>query len=132
MWRKEKMLCPNCHAEYTTKDVYCPRCGEDLPASSTSIVSLQKNLPAVLYNPQVPKGVVAGVGAVALGVGIELLRRNLLARLMQPSARSVESALPALVGLKDMLSLHGEKPRRSKKGFEVEETVFYVRRVIRR
>jgi hypothetical protein len=61
------------------------------------------------------------------------LRRNLLARLMPASARSVEPALPALAGLKDILSLHSEKPaKRSKKGFEVEETVFYMRRVIRR
>jgi hypothetical protein len=104
-----------------------------LPTSSTSIISLQKNLPAVLYNPQVPKRVAAGVGAVALGVGIELLRRSLLARLTQPAARSVESALPALVGVKDILLPQPEKPvKRSKKGFEVEETVFYMRRVTRR
>jgi hypothetical protein len=127
------MLCPNCSAEYTKKDVYCPRCGEDLPNNSTSLISLQKNLPAVLYNPQLPKGVAAGVGAVALGVGIELLRRNLLTRLAQPSARSVETALPTLVGMKDILFPQPEKPvKRSKKGFEVEETVFYMRSVIRR
>src|SRR5436305_4717090 len=107
--RSEIMLCPNCRAEYTKKDVYCPRCGEDLPTNSTSIISLQKNLPAVLYNPQLPKGVAAGVGAVALGVGIELLRRNLLTRLTQPSARSVEAALPALVGMKDILFPQPEK-----------------------
>jgi predicted amidophosphoribosyltransferase len=126
------MLCPNCHAEYTKKDAYCPRCGEDLPNNSTSIISLQKNLPAVLYNPQLPKGVAAGVGAVALGVGIELLRRNLLTRLAPPAARSVESALPTLVGMKDILFPQPAKPaKRSKKGFEVEETVFYMRRVTR-
>jgi hypothetical protein len=126
------MFCPNCHAEYSREDVYCPRCGEDLPASSTSIVALQKNLPAVLYSPQLPKGVAAGVGAVALGVGIELLRRNLLARLTRPSTSSVEAALPALTGLKDILFPRPDKPvKRSRKGFEVEETVFYVRRVIR-
>jgi hypothetical protein len=127
------MLCPNCSAEYAKKDTYCPRCGEDLPNNSTSIISLQKNLPAILYNPQLPKGVAAGVGAMALGVGIELLRRNLLTRLAQPSARSVESALPTLVGMKDILFPQSEKPaKRSKKGFEVEETVFYMRRVTRR
>jgi hypothetical protein len=127
------MLCPNCRAEYTKKDVYCPRCGEDLPINTTSIVETQKNLPAVLYNPQLPKGVAAGVGAMALGVGIELLRRNLLTRLTQPSARSVEAALPALSGIKEILLPRPGKPvRRSKKGFEVEETVVYVRRVIRR
>jgi hypothetical protein len=104
-----------------------------LPINSTSIVATQKNLPAVLYNPQLPKGVAAGVGAVALGVGIELLRRNLLTRLTQPSARSVEAALPTLTGLKDILLPRPDKPvKRSKKGFEVEETVLYVRRVIRR
>jgi hypothetical protein len=126
------MFCPNCRAEYTREDIYCPRCGEDLPANSTSLVSIQKNLPAVLYNPQLPKGVAAGVGAVALGVGIELLRRGLLARLTQPSPRSVEAALPTLTGLKEILLPRPDKPvKRSKKGFEVEETVFYVRRVIR-
>ncbi len=127
------MLCPNCRAECVEEDVYCPRCGEDLPITSTSIVTTQKNLPAVLHNPQLPKGVAAGVGAVALGVGIELLRRNLLTRLTQPPARSVEVALPALNGLKDILFPRPDKPvKRSRKVYEVEETVIFVRRVIHR
>jgi hypothetical protein len=70
---------------------------------------------------------------VAVGVGIELLRRSLLARLSKPS-RTVESALPTLNSLKDILMPQKDKkPLKMPKGrYEVEETVVYMRRVIRR
>jgi hypothetical protein len=73
------------------------------------------------------------MGAVALGVGIELLRRGVMARLSRPPAHAVESALPVLAGAKDILFPRSEKPvKRPKKGYEIEETVVYVRRIIRR
>ncbi len=73
----------------------------------------------------------AGVGAIALGVGLELLRRNVLARLTRPS-RSVGRALPILDGLKDILMPRNDKPLKLPRGYEVHETVVYMRRVIRR
>lgn len=95
------------------------------------LIPLQKNLPAVLYNSPVPRGVAAGVGAVALGMGLELLRRGLLARLSTPS-KSVQNALPTLHGIKDILMPQNDKPLKLPKGYQIEETVVYMRRVIRR
>ncbi len=127
------MRCPNCQAEYGEEEVFCPQCGVETTASSErGLMSLQPNLPAVLYNPQLPKSIAAGVGALALGVGIELLRRSVIARVSRPPARSVEHALPVLNGVKDILFPRPEKPvKRPKKGYEVEETVVCVRRIIR-
>lgn len=126
------MLCPNCNATYMESDTFCRHCGVDLTRRSTSLVPLQKNLPMILQNAQLPRSVAASVGALALGVGIELMRRSLLTRLAQPS-RAVESSLPALSSLKDILLPKNEKPlKRVPKGFEIEETVVYMRRVVRR
>lgn len=125
------MLCPNCNASYLEDDTYCRHCGTDLTVPSTSLVPLQRNLPTILQNPLLPRGVAASVGALALGVGIELLRRSLLTRLTQPP-RPVQNALPALSGLKDILLPRNEKPVKMPKGYMVEETVVYMRRVIRR
>src|SRR5262249_33286661 len=114
------------------EDLYCRQCGADLPvASQMGIIPRHNNLPAILYNPQLPRRVAAGVGALAVGVGIELLRRNLLARLTH-TARPVESSLPALSGLREILQPQQEKPLKLPKGYEVQETVVYMRRVIRR
>ena len=125
------MKCPECQATTTKNDIYCSQCGADLTvSSSTGLVPVeQKNLPALLYSLPVPRGVAASVGAVAVGMGLELLRRGLLARLSPPS-RSVESALPALTGIKDLLMPQNNK--KLPKGYEVHETVVYMRRVIRR
>jgi hypothetical protein len=71
------------------------------------------------------------VGAIAVGVGLELLRRSLLTRLARPS-RAVEHALPTLTGLKDILMPQHNKPLKMPKGYEVQETMVYMRRVIRR
>jgi hypothetical protein len=123
------MKCPECQSTVTKDDIYCSKCGADLAVSSTGLVPVQKNLPALLYNLPVPRGVAASVGAVAVGMGLELLRRGLLARLA-PSSKSVESALPALTGIKDLLLPQNNK--KLPRGYEVHETVVYMRRVIRR
>jgi hypothetical protein len=126
------MQCPHCRADYKEADVYCRQCGADLTVPSTSLVPVQSGLPALLYNSPVPKRVAASVGAVALGVGIELLRRSMVALLAKPP-RGVEQSLPALKGMKDILFPQPDKTvKRPKKGYEIEETVVYMRRVIRR
>jgi hypothetical protein len=92
----------------------------------------QQRLPALLQNPQVPR-VVAGVGALAVGVGLELLRRNLLTRLARParkSARLLPSVTPGT--LRDLFTPNEQKPTKLPKGYEVHETMVYMSRVIRR
>jgi hypothetical protein len=126
------MRCPNCQFECMEEDLYCRQCGADLEQPSTSVIPIQSSLPAVLHSPQLPRSVAAGVGALALGVGLELLRRSLLARLTR-SPRTVERALPVVGGLRDILLPHNdEKPLKIPKGYEVHETVVYMRRVVRR
>ena len=125
------MQCPNCHVEYTKGDQYCQSCGAEVGKKSNSIVPVQTHLPAVLYNSPVPRSVAAGVGALAVGVGIELLRRNLLLRL-QPE-RGLKGTLPALSNVKDLVfPQNNNKPLKVPKGYVVEETVVAFRRVIRR
>jgi hypothetical protein len=126
------MQCPNCHAEYLADDLYCRRCGADLTTPSTSLVTTHSNLPAVII-PQLPR-VAAGVGALAVGFGLELLRRSLLARLTRSSRSltNVAGTLPALSGLQDVLIPQNNKPSKLPKGYEIHETVVYMRRVIRR
>ena len=123
------MRCSNCHAESFQEDIYCRRCGADLVETSTSIVPVQSSLPALLYNSPLPRRVAAGVGALALGVGIELLRRNILAR-MSPS-RSKGRALPAGLGLNDVIFSQPGKAVKLPKGYEIHETFVSVTRVIR-
>lgn len=129
------MQCPTCHAENLKEEMYCYRCGAELAIPSTSLVAVNKQVPTVLHNAQLPR-VAASVGAVALGVGIELLRRGLIARASKPS-RALASTQPTLDALEDLLFPNNKierdtrKMKRSKR-FEVEETVIYMRRVIRR
>ncbi len=127
------MLCPMCHTENLEEDLSCRNCGADLPAPSKSLVTIQDRLPAVLQNPQIPR-VAASVGAVAVGVGLELLRRSLLARVSQPARlpQPVNNTLPTLNRLKDVLFPQNEKNYRLPKNYEIEETVVYMQRVIRR
>ena len=124
------MHCPDCHTEYSEKDIYCRQCGVDLQSTSRSIVARPPILPAVLYHSPVPRRVAAGVGALALGVGIELLRRTMQARLRAP--RASKSVLPGVGDIKDLLLPQQEKSLKLPRGYEVHETVVYMRRVIRR
>ena len=124
------MQCPNCHTKQSEADTYCSHCGADLISSGTSVVPVQTNLPALLYNSPLPRNVAASVGALAVGVGLELLRRNLLARLT--TNHTVEHSLPALGGMKDILFPQQSKQTKLPKGYEVQETIVCVRRVIRR
>ena len=77
------MICPRCSAGNQEDDVSCRHCGADLTIPSTSLVTTQSRVPTVLQNPQLPR-LAAGVGAVAVGVGIELLRRGLLSDVHAP------------------------------------------------
>lgn len=124
------MRCPKCHAECMDDEIDCPQCGADLLSSSTSMMRAQSYLPSVLQNRPLARRVAASVGALTLGVGIELLRRGLIARLTQSA--TVEETLPALSSLKDILGSREKPAKRLKKGYEVEETIVYVRRVTRR
>jgi hypothetical protein len=122
------MLCPNCRASCSEDDLYCRNCGADLVKPSTSLIPTRRHLPAVLTNLRLQR-LAAGVGVVAASAGLELLRRTLLARLAKPS-RPVAKSLPTLEGVQDLLMPNVNKnlPR----GYEVHETIVYMRRVIRR
>lgn len=126
------MVCPGCRAGCSAEDTFCRRCGADLSVPSKSLVPVQAHLPAVLHNRQLPR-VAAGVGAVAVGVGLELLRRGLLTRLMRPARKSARR-LPALTphSVRELLSPGENKGAKLPKGYEVHETVVYMSRVIRR
>ncbi len=127
------MLCPTCHTENLEDEQICRRCGADLTMPSTSLMTIQHRLPAVLHNPQIPR-VAASVGAVAIGVGLELLRRSLVARVTQPTRmpQPVSNTLPTLNRLKDVLFPQNEKNYKLPKNYEIQETVVYMQRVIRR
>lgn len=125
------MQCPKCHVTYTEEDVYCRQCGLELTNTSTSIIPMPSFLPAVLYNSPLPRKVAASVGALALGFGLELLRRGLVARMAKPVVLS-EPTLPLIEGFKDVLTPRNGKAIKPPKGYEVQETVVYMRRVIRR
>ena len=79
------------------------------------------NLPAVLQHPQLPR-VAAGVGALAFGFGLELLRRNLLTRLAKPG-RATPKLLPAqsIMDLKDALTPQSVRTQKLPKGYEIQE-----------
>lgn len=126
------MVCPNCRAGCAAEDTFCRRCGTDLSVPSKSLVPVQTRLPAVLHSPQLPR-VAAGVGALAVGVGLELLRRGLLARLARP-ARTSAKLLPTLSpnNFRELFAPDEKRPIKLPKGYEVHETVIYMSRVIRR
>ena len=127
------MVCPGCRAGCAVEDIFCRRCGTDLSVPSKSLVPVQTRLPTVLHNPQLPR-VAAGVGAVAVGFGLELLRRGLLARLARSGRRSAK-LLPALSSnnnLRDLLTNKEQRPTKLPKGYAIHETVVYMSRVIRR
>jgi len=125
------MQCPNCRTQYGNEDVYCRQCGIDLADRSTEMVPAQTRLPALLQNAQLSRGVAAGVGALALGVGLEILRRGLLARLTK-DPHTLGNTLSTLGNLSEVLPARNDKTQKIPKGYEVHETVVYMQRVIRR
>jgi hypothetical protein len=127
---EDYMLCPHCHEENMENALYCHYCGKDLEVRSTSLVTTANRLPTMLQNPQIPR-VAAGVGAVAVGVGLELLRRGLLSKAAHPS-RAVSNTMPLVNRMKDVLFPQNEKQYKLPKNYEIEETIVYIQRVIRR
>ncbi|GCE49547.1 hypothetical protein EI42_02152 [Thermosporothrix hazakensis] len=125
------MKCSQCQFENAAEETHCQQCGAELATPSRGIVPVTSRLPAVLQNPVVPKSVAAGVGALALGVGLELLRRNLLSRLI-PAAKTTQQALPVLNEVKDTLFPQSSKQIKLPKGYEMQESVVYIRRIIRK
>jgi hypothetical protein len=113
-------------------DIYCHRCGTDLTLSSKSLVSTQTRLPTLLQNSQLPR-LAASVGALALGVGLELLRRRFLARVTRlPRSASSYVSVPTVDAMREILSAERNQPLKLPKGYEIHETVVYFKRVIRR
>lgn len=126
------MLCPNCRSGCMADDIYCHRCGTDLTLSSKGLVSTHTNLPAVLQNSQLPR-VAASIGALALGVGLELLRRRLISRITRlPGSASSYLSTPTVESMRERFSTQGNKPMKLPKGYEIHETAVYFKRVIRR
>jgi hypothetical protein len=126
------MLCPNCRVGCMTDDIYCHRCGADLTSSSKSLVPTQTSLPTLLQNSQLPR-LAASVGALALGVGLELLRRRLIARITRlPRSASSYLSAPTVDAMREIFSTQDNKPLKLPKGYELHETAVYFKRVIRR
>jgi hypothetical protein len=129
------MQCPNCQAEHQEGDEVCKICGSDLRAPSTSLVPTRNrpNLPAILQHPQLPR-LAAGVGAFAFGIGLELLRRNLVGRAAKPALRTAPKLLPPSLfeGMKVPLFPQHSKTSNVPRGYEIEETTIYINRVILR
>jgi hypothetical protein len=126
------MLCPNCRAGCMEDDIYCHRCGTDLTLSSKSLVSTQTRLPTLLQNSQLPR-LAASVGALALGVGLELLRRRFFTRITRlPRSASSYVSVPTVDAMREILSAERNQPLKLPKGYEIHETVVYFKRVIRR
>ena len=126
------MLCPECRANCSTEDVFCRHCGTDLTIPSTSLVPLTSHLPAVAQHPQLPR-LAAGVGALAVGFGLELLRRNLLARLEKPVRSTSKALMPqTITGMKNAFTQQQTRTIKLPRGYRIEETAIYFNRVIRR
>ena len=126
------MLCPNCRSGCMEGDIYCHRCGTDLTLSSKSLVPTQTNLLTLLQNSQLPR-LAASAGALALGVGLELLRRRLITRITRlPGSASSYMSAPTVESMREIFSTNGNKPLKLPRGYEIHETAVYFKRVIRR
>lgn len=123
------MLCPNCREVILRGDLYCRQCGVDVTVPSTSLVPVQNRLPSALHSPQLPR-VAASVGALALGVGIGLLRRSLLARTTRPPY-PLQNTQPIVKRIGEVLFPQNDKTFKVPKHYEIEETVVIMQRVIR-
>jgi hypothetical protein len=124
------MLCPYCYEENVEDAISCRQCGRSLEKHSMSLVPVRNRLPAALHHPQLPR-LAAGVGAVAVGVGLELLRRGLLTRASR-APRVMGDTLPSISKMRDALMPSNEKTLKLPRNYEIEETVVYMRRVVRR
>ncbi len=125
------MLCPNCRAGCMTDDIYCHRCGTDLTLTSKSLVPTQTHIPTLIQNSQLPR-VAASVGAIALGVGLELLRRRFIARITAFRSASNYVSVPTVDTMRDIFTNQGNQQLKLPKGYEIHETAVYFKRVIRR
>ena len=126
------MLCPNCRTECVEDDIYCHRCGTDLTLSSKSLVTTQTRIPTLLQNSQLPR-LAASIGALALGVGLELLRRRFVARMTRlPRSASSYVSVPTVDAMREIFSTERNQPLKLPKGYEIHETAVYFKRVIRR
>jgi hypothetical protein len=112
-----------------TDDIYCHRCGTDLTLTTKSLVPTQTHIPTLFQNSQLPR-VAASVGAIALGVGLELLRRRFIARIPRTASNYV--AVPTVSTVRDIFTNQGNQQLKLPKGYEVHETAVYFKRVIRR
>lgn len=124
------MLCPVCGASCKAAESYCRRCGADVTIPSTTVVPAKPTLPAVPERASraLVSSARAGAGIVALGVGYEVLRWGLKFWLRRPArAMSTLSALPTLGNL---LNAHSGTEGRLRKGYQVTETMIYMKRVI--
>ncbi len=126
------MICPNCSAECMAGDIYCHRCGTDLTLSTKSLVPAQNHLPTLIQNSQVPR-IAVSVGAIALGVGLELLRRRLVPKVTPlPQNASKYISAPTVDTIREMFSKQENQQLKLPKGYEIHETTVYFKRVIRR
>ena len=126
------MLCPNCRAGCMEDDIYCHRCGTDLTLTSKNLVPTQTRLPTRLQNSQLPR-LAASIGALALGVGLELLRRRFLARITRmPRSASNYVSVPRVDAMREIFSTERNEPLKLPRGYEIHETAVYFKRVIRR
>ncbi|HEX6779599.1 MAG TPA: hypothetical protein VF099_15435 [Ktedonobacterales bacterium] len=124
------MVCPVCGASCKAAESYCRRCGADVTIPSTTVVPAKPTLPAVPERASraLATSARAGAGIVALGVGYEVLRWGLKFWLRRP-ARAV-STLSALPTLANLLNAHSGTEGRLRKGYQVTETMIYMKRVI--